>query len=292
LSTLRNAIAWRDALDPYNPENRNAGNGGDLVKHTVYLAFINGLLDHQPWRDGMHLRECHAGRGMYALPAGDRRRYDDVRGPLAHAQLDARGALELDDDGHWYAGSALLNARCLARHEAPHRHTLFEWDPDTRHILSQVLAEAQCDTHIAGLGDAALRVEGERHIAEQMPGWTRRDVVLLDPFGLWRRPKLAERRERYRRIFEALATHPDPPALSMFFTWTSDDNANADIAGIDPVDNGYRDLAALAPSRIIVRWTWDIPCAMWLVVPAPCKQSMRDAVTRACSHLAVDVAVG
>lgn len=51
--------------DPANEQNRNAGNGGDLVKHTVYLATLDFLLKREPWHQGMRLRECHAGRGIY-----------------------------------------------------------------------------------------------------------------------------------------------------------------------------------------------------------------------------------
>ncbi len=42
-------MAWRQLNDPENPENRNAGNGGDLVKHTVYLNVLDYLLVHPPW---------------------------------------------------------------------------------------------------------------------------------------------------------------------------------------------------------------------------------------------------
>lgn len=41
---------WMLLDDLGNRENRNAGNGGDLVKHTVYLAFLDHILQHEPWR--------------------------------------------------------------------------------------------------------------------------------------------------------------------------------------------------------------------------------------------------
>ncbi len=66
-------VDWRLMDDPANVENRNAGNGGDLVKHTVYLAVLRFLLSQEPWSNGLALRECHAGRGAYRIPDGDSR---------------------------------------------------------------------------------------------------------------------------------------------------------------------------------------------------------------------------
>src|SRR5262245_7763439 len=37
---------WKLMDDTGNPENANAGNGGDLVKHTVYLATLRFLFLH------------------------------------------------------------------------------------------------------------------------------------------------------------------------------------------------------------------------------------------------------
>jgi hypothetical protein len=67
-------MPWRLLQDDGNPENANAGNGGDLVKHTVYLAVLDYLLAHPPWASKLRVRECHGGRGMYRIPVGDDRR--------------------------------------------------------------------------------------------------------------------------------------------------------------------------------------------------------------------------
>jgi hypothetical protein len=40
-------IDWKQIDDPDNRQNKNAGNGGDLVKHTVYLTTIQYLLQHR-----------------------------------------------------------------------------------------------------------------------------------------------------------------------------------------------------------------------------------------------------
>jgi len=124
-------MPWRGQRDPENPENSNAGNGGDLVKHTVYLAVLNYLLAHSPWKEQLRVRECHAGRGMYRIPSLDpagRRPlltclfdpFDvDVGIPLHDLQRATQTALDVwpdhPDDLEWYSGSAVLNAWVLAR---------------------------------------------------------------------------------------------------------------------------------------------------------------------------------
>jgi 23S rRNA A2030 N6-methylase RlmJ len=60
--------------DSENRENKNAGKGGDLVNHTLYLATIRFLVRCKPWSDGLFMRECHAGRGVYRITDQARRR--------------------------------------------------------------------------------------------------------------------------------------------------------------------------------------------------------------------------
>jgi hypothetical protein len=288
---------FRHATDAHNPENRSAGNGGDLVKHSAYLAMLSTLLAQEPWASGMRLHECHGGRGAYRV--GAERRCHELcpsgtasTSLLAVAQRDALAALQLDRS--WYAGSALLAARTLAAHGHQHTHEVWEWDPETRRILASVLAHAGVDSTVVDGGSIGNtdRVDGESAIADALPQWGRRDVVWLDPFGLWRRPKLANRRARYRRIFERLAVHPDPPALAMFFTWSRDEAAEANThAAGPPLRDGYAELAGLARARtgFIVRWNWDISCAMWLLVPSALCGALHDALADALAPLGVDV---
>src|SRR5205085_9756067 len=75
LPTVGNRMtSWHELHDPENPENRNAGNGGDLVKHTIYLGALDYLLAHSPWSNELRVRECHAGRGMYGIAGDDPQR--------------------------------------------------------------------------------------------------------------------------------------------------------------------------------------------------------------------------
>ena len=56
----------RDFQGP-SVQNQNAGNGGDLVKHSVYLA----LLRRAPGgHRELHVVEAHAGKGVY-VPAAE-----------------------------------------------------------------------------------------------------------------------------------------------------------------------------------------------------------------------------
>ena len=42
-------MSWEQLLDSDNPENDNAGNGGDLAKHSVYAGTLRYLLARDPW---------------------------------------------------------------------------------------------------------------------------------------------------------------------------------------------------------------------------------------------------
>lgn len=55
-------ILSRQDLTSPSRQDKNAGNSGDLVKHTVYLALLNHLT-----RSGRkaHIVEAHGGKGMY-----------------------------------------------------------------------------------------------------------------------------------------------------------------------------------------------------------------------------------
>lgn len=273
-------MSWRLADDPHNPENRNAGNGGDLVKHCAYATLLDVLLAESPWHDGLHLRECHAGRALYRIPAGDpRRRLAKVvfegGHRLAEAQRRALSIWRLPTDGSWYAGSAAVNATRLAHHPGAHRYEGYEWAPDTRAIARQALEEGFESSLPLRLPDGPpplSRFEGESHIAGELAHWSERDVVLLDPFGLWRRRKLAERRRRYARIVDAHVRAQAPPPLAWFFVWSHEEAGDSDMNGRStPVADGYQELLSrlVAADRrpIVLRWRWDLVCAMWLIVP-------------------------
>ena len=104
-------------------QNSNAGNGGDIIKHSVYLAVLDELLARERWGDELHVVETHAGKGVYVLPAA--REYaeatDDCdirRSKLCAAQErtfrpapDGLGPVDgMIADERPYAASAVLHA--------------------------------------------------------------------------------------------------------------------------------------------------------------------------------------
>lgn len=54
-------ISRQDLTSP-SRQDKNAGNSGDLVKHTVYLAMLDHLARN---RQKAHLVEAHGGKGVY-----------------------------------------------------------------------------------------------------------------------------------------------------------------------------------------------------------------------------------
>jgi hypothetical protein len=311
-------VPWRTLTDPENIENRNAGNGGDLGKHTVYLAVLEYLLQHQPWSTGLRARECHAGRGMYEIPAGDssRRRpllerlYEpldaQVGVPLHDVQQGSQRALRTwpEEPGAfaWYSGSAVVNAWCLgnaARGE--HLLELYELAPATRAILRAVFADPGLD-----LPRATVRVlpeiedgrefDGEAYMEQNVASWAAQDVILLDPFAIWWRPRYQRHRGRYRRILDQLLGLPEPPQLLWFWTWgRALAVAKGDIAGTStPALNGYQDLrqALHGAGRRFIRIAWRcglLQFAMWVVVPphhlAPLAEGLRVRCDQVRDHL-------
>ena len=107
-------------------QNPNAGNGGDIIKPSIYLALLDALRERDPWRHAPHVVEAHAGKGVY-VPAAEayvRAAEDSAmrRSVLGAAQQKAfrpaphgLGSIQGTQDGkqHAYAASAVLHAFAL-----------------------------------------------------------------------------------------------------------------------------------------------------------------------------------
>lgn len=302
---------WTELQDPDNAENRNAGNGGDIIKHTVYLTVVEHLLQHSPWRESLRVRECHAGRGMYSIAVGDRRRsllrrlYEpvgaDIGVPLHDRQRATQQALGVWPANAtslgWYAGSAVMNAHRLAATSGKHLIEFYEMSPDTRRILRSALAALGhgafgVDSRVLPEEDGAGRpFDGERHIANNIGRWDSRDLVLLDPFAMWRQGCHQARRDRYGRIVDAvIAQRQKSPLLVMFWTWgRAFRAAEGDLQDTNRrVANGYQDLRArlLEAGRqlISIVWRWELQFAMWVVVPDS-QHALAAALRLACGEV-------
>ena len=289
---------WKLMDDAANEQNPNAGNGGDLVKHTVYLATLDFLLKREPWRDGMRVRECHAGRGIYHLTAAHKSRallscLQSIRATGETVLLESAQHSILRDLGcwpdtarnveqhiEWYAGSALINARRLADHPGSHTLDLYELKPETRQILRSVLMDMQLPTrlswNIPSDGDETKDFDGEGYIEREIGRWGSRDLILLDPFALWISQEDQKRRDRYGRFFDALIQRGnDAASLMLFWVWGSQNQHEAlkdlDSVPRDGINSGYQGLrsrlhgAGIAFVR--VRWCWGQWFAMWIAVP-------------------------
>jgi 23S rRNA A2030 N6-methylase RlmJ len=187
-------VDWKLLDDPANIENANAGNGGDLVKHTVYLATIRYLLTQEPWAKGLFVRECHAGRGIYRIPKGDPRVRlisavfsDSIASSPILLQaapksiLNALGCWD-SESVEWYAGSALMNAGSLF---GGHGHSLelYEYLPETGRILYSVLNDVQPAANRCWRMPSAEEDEefdGETYIEQHIGNWGKQNLVLLD----------------------------------------------------------------------------------------------------------------
>ena len=290
-SVYERAVDWRVLDDPDNPQNHNAGNGGDLVKHTVYLTLLETLLGREPWRTRTSVHECHAGRGIYRSKHGALiARLLETDLALSQAERDILHELRAEEG--FYAGSALLVAHSLGR--GAHAYQGLEWDPATRRILHASLSSLAVRPREieAPHAQEAMHFDGESHVAAELPKYGRNHVVLLDPFALWHHEKHAFRRERFRCIVDAWCARPEPP-LALFWTWgRALDRARADLEGRTLIENGYASLAARlhTRSRIVVRWTWELSYAMWLLVPEALVRDLCDALALACEQLFVALA--
>jgi hypothetical protein len=305
-------MAWQQLEDPENIENRNAGNGGDLVKHTVYLTVLDYLLARPPWSGELRIRECHAGRGIYAIPAEDPRRalleclYDptasDIGIPLHDIQRASQAALgiwpEKARNFSWYSGSAVLNAWRLAQAErAKHRLDLYEFAPKTRDILRALFGALgqhleQVEICILPEVEDGRQFDGEAFIENSLSEWDSHDLVLLDPFAMWRQDEHRSQRDRYGRIFDqVIRAGEQSPLLILFWTWgRAFPVAEGDLGGTNKrVPNGYQDLREKlhesARQFIRVTWRWGLQFAMWILVPNSHLNDLSAVLQRQCDVL-------
>jgi len=304
-------MLWQQLNDPENPENKNAGNGGDLCKHTVYLAVVDYLLTQPPWSENLRIRECHAGRGMYRVPTEARRSLleclyrpiDSKIDVLLHdEQRASQTALSVwpgqTSAVQWYSGSAVLNAWRLGDAETGnHLLELYEYAPDTRAILralfaSPALSLPRVSVRVLPEPERSGSFDGEVYIENNVSKWNSHDLILLDPFAMWRQTPDQLRRSRYRRIVEkVIALGDDSPMFILFWTWgRAFPVAEGDLDGTQVrVKDGYQDLRDLlhrANRRILrVTWRWELQFAMWIVVADSHVEELCIRIQRQCAEL-------
>ena len=138
----------------------------------------------------------------------------------------------------------------------------------------------------------ARTFDGEAHIEKNLLGWDARDLLLLDPFAMWRQAEHQPQRDRYRKIIDQLISQGESSALfTLFWTWgRAFPAAQGDLNGTGPqVRNGYQELREqlhLAGRHFIrVSWRWGLQFAMWVLVPDSHLTGLFKALQRSCNAL-------
>ena len=120
----------------------------------------------------------------------------------------------------------------------------------------------------------------------------KQNLVLLDPFAMWRQASDQSKRDRYGAMIDGLVSRgADAPSLVLFWTWgRAFPVADGDLEGsARPVRNGYSDLRSKLHKAgfhfVLVKWRWGLQFAMWVVVPAPQVTTLRDELGFHCQLL-------
>lgn len=147
----------RQDLTSPSRQDKNAGNSGDLVKHTVYLAMLNHLA-----RNGQktHIVEAHGGKGVYVSSNPHLRRAREAAqystSVLGRAQAECFAAppgglgvvADLVQQEVAYAGSGALHANAVANGLADSLE-LLDTDSGVRAVADRVFSE-DCFSKVRG----------------------------------------------------------------------------------------------------------------------------------------------
>jgi hypothetical protein len=196
-------LSRQDLTSP-SRQDKNAGNSGDLVKHTVYLAILNYLARDEK---KAHIVEAHGGKGVYVSSNPHLRRAREAAqystSVLGRAQAACFSAppsglgviADLADQEVAYAGSGALHANAVANGLADSLE-LLDTDAGVRVVADRVFSEG-CFSKVRG----HLRTTDPDGPCEPMvlsrlePGRFGPDHVLhLDPFAFVMAPEDAPMR--------------------------------------------------------------------------------------------------
>ena len=292
----------RDFQSP-SVQNQNAGNGGDLVKHSVYLALLDTF---RAGHRELHVMEAHAGKGVY-VPAAEEyaRAAKDTavrKSVLGTAQEnafrpapDGLGSIEGTRDGEYaYAASAVLHA--FALRDLPKKSLLLmDSDPSATATLTRLFDEP-----------AFLRFDPRPRVHTEAPSeealinrfhrscFGENHIVHLDPFAFVVSGEHAPDRERYAKLLrtaDRCVASKTLAALSIFIVWgrRHSSKARADLFGEGCcVRNGYQDLCAMIGNerRLVVEWCWGQYFSMLLVVPAGIREEVIERIQKYCKPFA------
>lgn len=162
MSDLRDTphMLSRQDLTAPSRQDKNAGNSGDLVKHTVYIAMLDHFASNQKKAD---ILEAHGGKGVYVSSNAHLRRARQA----AHYSTSALGraqstcfasppaglgvVTDLGDQEVVYAGSGALHAIAVANGMA-NSLELLDSDAGVRAVADRVFSETASRRYVAGSG--------------------------------------------------------------------------------------------------------------------------------------------
>ena len=296
-------------LQRSSEQDRNAGNGGDIVKHSVYLALLDALRGRdRRWCRELHVVEAHAGRGVYVVPA-TREYAKTVRLDRAMRQSklcaaqerafmqvpEGLGSIEgVRENECPYAASAVLHA--LALRGVPTKSLLLlDRAPHVTATLTRVLDEPAFLGFRPPPRVLCPNSSSEEVILDffQRACFGGHHVVHLDPFAFVTSKEHAQERTRYAELLRTAdrrVASKTLAALSIFVVWGQrhGSKAKADLYGAGRGETGgYQDLRATIGSerRIAVKWCWGQHFAMLLVVPPEIRNDVIERINDYCEPL-------
>jgi hypothetical protein len=288
----------RNDLLSSSRQDKNAGNSGDLVKHSAYLSLLE-VLSQRGTR--AQIVEAHGGKGVYASGHWQLR---EARGALGY--LDSVLGREqascfspppsglgsvagLDPRDIAYAGSGALHAVAVADGRAESLE-LLDSDPGVRAIASRLFLE-ECLAEVRG----RLSTTDPSGLSEPVMldrcragAFGPATLLHLDPFAFVMSADDTKMRGCYGdliRACDASVRQGELAAATLFFTWGSNSAAaKDDLFGRGfrgGLENGFQELiAAVSPEqRIVISWCWEYYFAQLCVLPAASRDEMIRKVT-------------
>lgn len=289
-------LSRQDLTSP-SRQDKNAGNSGDLVKHTVYLAMLNHLS-----RNGKkpHIVEAHGGKGVYVSSNSHlRRAREAVRystSALGQAQAECFAAppdglgvvANLAEQEIAYAGSGALHANAVAKGMASSLE-LLDTDAGVRAVADRVFLE-DCFSKVRGdLRTVDPDGPSEPMVLSRLKAGACGPHVLLhlDPFAFVMKPEDATMRGLYGDLIRKCdyrVREAGLAALSVFFMWGPNSAAAREDLFEDGygggLDDGYQALigAVRADQRVVITWCWEWYFSLLCIVPANVRERIGSAI--------------
>jgi hypothetical protein len=289
-------LSRHDLTSP-SRQDKNAGNSGDLVTHTVYLAILNHLA-----RSGTKAQvvEAHGGKGVYVSSNPHLRRAREEAqystSILGQAQVecfasppDGLGTVAgLAAQEIAYAGSGALHANAVASAMARSLE-LLDTDSGVRAVADRIFSDDRFSKVRGSLRANDPNGPSEPMVLSRLEagGFGPDHVLHLDPFAFVMAPEYEQMRALYGKLIrecDARVQKHGLAAASVFFTWGSN-NAAAKADLFDGgygggLDDGYQALIAAVhhDQRIVITWCWELYFSLLCIVPADAKERVARAV--------------